>query len=196
MSYHRLQAGSGVTLFIDRDGVINRRIEGGYVRSWKEFEFLPGVLSALKDLSGRFVKIIVVSNQQGIGKGLMTEEDLSKVHERMIREIGAAGGRIDRVYHCPALESEGSFLRKPNVGMALRARKDFPSISFKRSVMVGDSLSDMLFGRRLKMFTVLLASDPAMIRSGHGLVDRVFPDLAAFAGSLGPAGDPAKPTTP
>jgi histidinol-phosphate phosphatase family protein len=160
---------SSWTLFLDRDGVINTRILGGYVQKWEQFEFLPGFLEALKILSPEFSRIIVVSNQQGIGKGLMTEEELEILH------------RIDRIYHSPHLEKEGSVKRKPNVGMALIARKEFPGINFKRSVMVGDSISDMIFGKRLKMVNVFLSEDISQARKSHHCIDFVFPDLISFA---------------
>jgi histidinol-phosphate phosphatase family protein len=172
------------SLFLDRDGVINKRIVGGYVRSWDQFEFLPAVLDALKLISGNFERIIVVSNQQGVGKGLMTDKDVEAIHERMAEEIRKAGGTIDKTYYCPFLEENKSILRKPNIGMALKARKEFPGINFKRSVMVGDSLSDMIFGKRLKMKTVLLSNDIALIRKGANVIDLVYDDLLSFAKSL------------
>jgi len=172
------------SLFLDRDGVINKRIVGGYVRSWDQFEFLPAVLDALKLISGNFERIIVVSNQQGVGKGLMTDKDVEAIHERMAEEIRKAGGTIDKTYYCPFLEENKSILRKPNIGMALKARKEFPGINFKRSVMVGDSFSDMIFGKRLKMKTVLLSNDIALIRKGANVIDLVYDDLLPFAKSL------------
>lgn len=169
------------SLFLDRDGVINKRIIGGYVSSWNQFVFLPGVLDAMKILSGSFGKILVVSNQQGIGKGLMTDEDVNIIHSRMAEEIKNSGGIINKTYFCPFLEEKNSILRKPNIGMALKARKEFPGINFKRSVMVGDSISDMIFGKRLNMKTVLLSSDISMIRKGAIVIDFVSDDLLSFA---------------
>lgn len=175
---------SGWTLFLDRDGVINTRILGGYVQTWTQFEFLQGVPEALKILSGVFPRIIVVSNQQGIGKGLMTKEELDGIHTKLTSEIKRDGGRIDRIYYSPYLEKEGSIVRKPNVGMALMARKDFPAINFKRSVMVGDSISDMVFGARLKMVNVFISDDIIQIRKNYRLLDFSFPDLLSFATEL------------
>jgi histidinol-phosphate phosphatase family protein len=172
------------TLFLDRDGVINRRIPGGYVQSWNHFEFLPGVLDAIRMLNDHFGKTIVVSNQQGVGKGLMTDEDVRFIHEKMNLEISKAGGMINGIYYCPALVKENSFLRKPNVGMALKAKKDFSEIRFKKSVMVGDSLSDMLFGKRLKMKTVMLSQDISLIRKGSDIIDFVYDDLISYAKHL------------
>lgn len=172
------------TLFLDRDGVINKRIEGDYIRSWEQFEFLPGVTDAFRIFSGIFGRIIVVSNQQGIGKGLMTEDDVQEIHDKMIEEIRTRNGRIDKTYHSPFLDSENSILRKPNVGMALKARKDFPEIRFKKSIMTGDSVSDMVFGKRLKMRTVFISIDSKLIRQGHEIIDYVYPDLLTFANDL------------
>jgi len=181
MNLSDLMIDSGWTLFLDRDGVINTRILGGYVQKWEQFEFLPGVPEAFKKLSQVFSRIIVVSNQQGIGKGLMTEKELDTLHRKMISEIESQGGRIDRIYHSPHLEEEGSVNRKPNVGMALKARKDFPGLNFKRSVMVGDSISDMIFGKRLNMVNIFISQDMNQVRKNPSCIDFVFPDLTSFA---------------
>lgn len=169
------------TLFLDRDGVINRRRVDDYVKNPDQFEFLAGVTDALKLLKDQFGKIIVVSNQQGVGKGLMTMGDVGTVHDFMLKAISDAGGRVDTVFFCPALEKDGSFDRKPRIGMALKARKMFPEIRFKKSVMVGDSLSDMVFGRSAGMTTIFISTDPAAIRKGHRLIDFVYPGLLEFA---------------
>lgn len=184
MTLKDLMIDSGWTLFLDRDGVINTRILGGYIRTWSHFEFLPGATDAMKILSEEFSRIIVVSNQQGIGKGLMTKEELDTLHKKMISEIKRNGGRIDRIYYSPFLEKEGSLIRKPNVGMALMARKDFHGVNFKRSVMVGDSISDMVFGARLKMVNVFLSEDINLVRKNDRCIDFVFPDLISFAANL------------
>lgn len=143
-------------LFLDRDGVINRRIVGGYVRRPEEFEFLPGVKEAMKIFAARFRRIIVVTNQRGIARGLMTEDDLRRVHEYMTAEIEAAGGRIDAIYHCPG--EDGSPDRKPLPGMALKAKRDFPDIAFENSLMAGDSASDMQFARNAGMHGIFIGS--------------------------------------
>ena len=145
-------------LFLDRDGVINRRLPGAYVRNWEEFQWLPGTLKAIAGLTQRTGRAFVVTNQQGVGKGLMAEEDLARIHARMLRQIKDAGGRIDAVYYCPDLASSVPNCRKPGPAMALQARKEFPEVEFQRSVMVGDSLSDMQFGQVLGMYNVLIAT--------------------------------------
>ncbi len=143
------------TLFVDRDGVINKHRPDDYVKCWDEFVFLPGVLDAFALLSNAFGRIIIVTNQRGVGKSLMTEADLLDIHQRMITEINHAGGRLDRIYYCTDTNND-SPNRKPNSGMALQAQRDFPEIVLKESVMVGDSKSDMEFGERLGMKTVLI----------------------------------------
>jgi histidinol-phosphate phosphatase family protein len=172
------------TLFLDRDGVINRRIVGGYVRRWDEFEFLPGVLDALKILAKRFGRIVVVSNQQGIGKGIMTETDVGLIHSSMVRQIEGARGRIDLVLFSPHLRTDGSPMRKPEIGMAMEAQKIFPEIDFEKSVMAGDSESDMLFGRNAGMKTVLINQNKEDSERLSLLYDFAYPDLMSFAYDL------------
>lgn len=146
------------TLFLDRDGVINTRIENGYVRNAGEFIFLPGAVDSIARLSAVFGKIVVVTNQQGIGKGLYSHEDLALIHDHMKSEVERAGGKIDAVFYAPDLASEKSPLRKPGIGMALNARKIFPQINFAKSIMVGDTESDMLFARNAGMKSVFCSS--------------------------------------
>lgn len=146
------------TLFLDRDGVINKRLPG-YVSSREEFQLLPGVELALAKASEVFGLIVVVTNQQGIGKGLMSERNLFDVHAYCSELVAVAGGRIDRYYFAPELADSGGMLRKPQTGMALLAQHDFPQIDFGRSVMVGDSDSDIAFGKKLGMKTVFVAAD-------------------------------------
>lgn len=145
------------TLFLDRDGVINERLPDAYVRHPKEFQFTEGCLDALCQLALIFPRIVVVTNQQGIGKGLMSEQDLAIVHQHMLREVIAHQGRIDAVYFCSKLTAENAPCRKPNPGMAHQAKTRFPNIDFEKSIMVGDSLSDMDFGEGLGMKTVFIA---------------------------------------
>lgn len=139
------------TLFLDRDGVLNKHIVGDYVRNLDMWEWIPGAQEAVTSLSKRYKHLIIVSNQQGVGKGLMSQADLDAIHAHMLRDIEASGGRIDRIYTCTDLQDSGSPNRKPAIGLALQAQHDFPDIDFTRSLMVGDSLSDMLFARNAQM---------------------------------------------
>lgn len=147
------------TLFLDRDGVINKNIEGSYVLDWEQFEFMPSVLETLPKLAKCFPRIIVVTNQQCIAKGLITTEKLDEIHQNMMNVIELNGGRIDAVYHAPDLAVPENILRKPNKGMALLAQKDFPEIDFSHSIMVGDKVSDMQFGKSIDMTTVYLSTN-------------------------------------
>lgn len=168
------------TLFLDRDGVINKKLENDYVKHWIEFEFLEGVIDALKSLNTRFGTIVVVTNQQGIGKGLYRTEDLELIHKNMIYEIEYLGGRIDKVYFSPYLNSENHPTRKPGIGMALAAKKDFPGIDFSKSIIVGDSLSDMEFGRNAGMKTAFISED----KINDARIDFQFSSLAEFNNAL------------
>ena len=125
--------------------------------------------------------ILIVTNQQGIGKGLMTEADLTAVHAKLQE---ALGDTVDRIYHCPELERAHSFRRKPNIGMALQAHRDYPELRLKESVMVGDSMTDMLFGRRAGMQTVLVGDNSDVWQQQPYLVDRRYPTLLDYAQSL------------
>lgn len=158
-------------LFLDRDGVISRRVPDGYVTRWEEFQFLDGVLESIAKLSKVFGNIFIVSNQQGIGKGIMSMESLEIIDIKMKEEIRQAGGRIDASYYSPFLVSENHPDRKPGMGMAMRAKTDFPAIDFFRSVMVGDSASDIEFGKRLGMVTMMI---------GEGNEDKSMMELADF----------------
>lgn len=146
------------TLFLDRDGVINKKLENDYVKNIEEFSFIEGVPEVVAKLNERFGITVIVTNQQGIGKGLMTTEDLQEVHDYMQSELVKKGGKVDKYYHCPDLASKNTKFRKPNTGMAEQARMDFPVIDFKKSIMVGDSLTDMQMGRRLGMFNVFISN--------------------------------------
>jgi D-glycero-D-manno-heptose 1,7-bisphosphate phosphatase len=142
------------TLFLDRDGVINERKIGGYIQSIEEFKFLDHVEESIGFFSSVFGYIFVVTNQQGIGKGVMKECNLLDIHCYMCDKIESKGGRIDKCYFAPGLKSEENILRKPNSGMALLAKSDFPEINFQKAIMVGDTDSDILFGKNLGMKTV------------------------------------------
>lgn len=159
------------TLFLDRDGVINKNIEGGYVTSWEEFEFLPDVHRALRYFDMMFGRIIVVTNQQGIGKELMTKDQLHEIHNNMVEAVKAEDGRIDRVYYCPDLEEDESPCRKPEIGMAMWAKRDFPEIDFTKCVMVGDKLTDMRFGLTLGMECFFLTDKEVPADTGLTRVD-------------------------
>ena len=169
----QLQIDKSWTLFLDRDGVINLHFPKDYVKNWNEFFFLEGAIDAIVRLSNEFGKIIVVTNQQGVAKGKMTEEMLRIIHINMLSEIEAAGGRIDSIYAATVLaDSDPEGIRKPRIGMAMQAQKDFPEIDFAKAVIVGDSITDMQFGRNSGMFTVLVSD-----KEGSDVVESVLVDF-------------------
>lgn len=171
------------TLFLDRDGVINIESVGSYITDWKEFHFATGALEALKYLNEIFGTIIVVTNQRGVGRGLMTMETLKDISINMTNAITETGGRIDKIYVATSVNDD-DHNRKPNSGMALQAKEDFPNIDFKQSVMVGNSISDMEFGKRLAMHTVFLTTKHEPFTLPHDLIDEQYPNLLTWAKSL------------
>jgi D-glycero-D-manno-heptose 1,7-bisphosphate phosphatase/D-glycero-alpha-D-manno-heptose 1-phosphate guanylyltransferase len=144
-------------LFLDRDGVINVQRPDDYVKSVSEFIFIDGVLDAFPIFSSLFEYIIIVSNQRGVGKGVMSIEDLNTIHRYMTAKIAENGGRINRIYVSTAVNNH-CIDRKPNTGMASQAKRDFPDIDFTKSFMVGDSISDIQFANRAGIPAVLIGN--------------------------------------
>lgn len=172
------------TLFLDRDGVINDEKYEDYIHKWEEFKFYDGVKDALKIFGKKFGKIFIVTNQRGVAKGLTRLEDLELIHKNMIREFEDAGGRIDKIYYSIDFESE-SPNRKPNPGMGLQAKQDFPEIDFSKSIMIGNTLSDMKFGRNLHIaLNIFLPTTRKDIDTNHPDIDVVFDDLISVARAL------------
>jgi D-glycero-D-manno-heptose 1,7-bisphosphate phosphatase len=171
------------TLFLDRDGVINHEKKLDYIYNYNEFEFYKGAKEALKIFAGIFPLVIIVTNQRGIGKGLMTEDDLQEIHTKMLHDIKEEGGRIDKIYYNISLQNDDP-LRKPQPGMALLARKDFPHINFQHSIMAGNNFSDMFFGRNAGMHTVFLKTTSPETVLPHEAIDLSFDNLIDFAKAL------------
>ena len=142
------------TLFLDRDGVINVKLDGQYVKNTDEFEFIKGAQVAISKLSNIFNRIIVVTNQQGIAKRIMSDKDLDALHEYMLLELEKNGGVIDKIYYCPHLSSENCNCRKPNPGMIQQALIDFPEIKLAHSYLIGDSDTDILAGNSMGLISV------------------------------------------
>ena len=180
MNLNDLHIDNTWTLFLDRDGVINKKIDGDYVRNLKMFEWIDGSKEAIVLLSKIFREIIVVTNQQGVGKNLMNLDDLEKIHSFMISEIETEGGRIDAVYFSPNLANENNPMRKPGVGMLLKAKEEFPAIDFKKSIMVGDSVSDMEMADKLQLQKIWIGENKKLyIGSSFN-----YSDLLKFAETL------------
>jgi D-glycero-alpha-D-manno-heptose 1-phosphate guanylyltransferase len=171
------------TLFIDRDGVINHEKKDEYILNWDEFRFYEGIKEAMQTFGKRFGNVIIISNQRGVGRGLMTEDDLLTIHRNMQTEIRSGGGRIDNIYYCTSTDAKHP-CRKPNPGMAFLAKKDIPSIDLSRSVMVGNKPSDMLFGRYAGVYTVYVRTTNPDQPFPHPDIDLVFDSAADFAKAL------------
>lgn len=148
-------------VFLDRDGVINKKApEGDYIKNWGEFKFLPNVKETIKRLNKAGFLVIIITNQQGIAKGLMAEEDLKDIHTQMSKELKKSGAKIDGIYYCPHGEKDNCICRKPKPGMFLNAIKDFKSrgieIDLEKSYMMGDSEKDIIAGKIMGLKTIKL----------------------------------------
>lgn len=151
-------AASADTLFLDRDGVLNRHLEGDYVKDWDQWEWMPGMLEALRSWSEKFKHIVLVTNQRGVGKGLMTDAQLARVHAHMMQDVLEAGGRIDLILSCTAVEDSDP-RRKPNPGMFYEACSLFPDIDAQKSVLLGDTESDAAFAKNCGLPFILLSPE-------------------------------------
>ncbi len=160
-------------VFIDRDGTINDHT-GGYVKSWSTFRFLPNVLEAFRKLAESDYRIIVVTNQSGVGRGVLDAGALEEINERMLAEVEVAGGRLDAVYVCTHRPSDGCGCRKPETGMLDLAAETY-GLNLKESWMIGDNTKDILTGSAAGCKTVLVSTGYG---GGDGLYD-VEPDYRA-----------------
>jgi histidinol-phosphate phosphatase family protein len=143
-------------IFFDRDGIINKRIVGSYVRNPDEFILLDEVLPIIKWAKEHHYLCIVVSNQQGVGKGYMSQTELDEVTKYMQTVIQERiGWKFDDVFYATALSSENSPLRKPNPGMLYQAQERW-NINLEESWMIGDSISDAEAGKGASCKTLLI----------------------------------------
>ncbi len=168
------------TLFLDRDGVINQEKQNDYIRNPKEFLFYPKVPEAIALLSQKVGRIVVVTNQRGVGRGLMSESDLRTVNQHMLDHLESCGGRIERIYYCTSTDNLHPD-RKPNPGMAYRARQEFPAIDPDRTLMVGNKHSDMLFGKNAGFYTCYLSTTNPELDFPHPDIDLRLESLPALA---------------
>ncbi len=128
-------------VFLDRDGVINHKPpEGDYIRTWAEFQFLPGIADWIRLFNALGLLVVVVTNQRGVARGLIRSENLDEIHRNMTRELASAGARIDDVFYCPHEEATCE-CRKPLPGMVLAAERKW-NIALADSLLIGDSERD------------------------------------------------------
>lgn len=171
------------TIFLDRDGVINHEKYEDYVYNYDEFLFYEGVPEAIRKLNAVAGRVIVTTNQRGVGRGKMTEQALNDIHRKMMADVTRAGGHIDRIYYCTAVDSNHPS-RKPNPGMIYEAQADFPDIELKKSLIVGNRISDMEFGRNAGIHTVFVKTTHPEQAYPHPLIDKAFDSLPDFAKAL------------
>ena len=150
------------TIFLDRDGVINRNPpDWGYVCNWIDFTFLPNALEAIREITQFGFRIFVVTNQAGISRGIFTEQQLTEIHRKMLNEIEDAGGLIENIYYCPHHPDAGCGCRKPKPGMLLQAGHEY-DIDMSKSFFIGDSITDIQAARNA-------GASPILVLTGHGL---------------------------
>lgn len=174
------------SLFLDRDGVINHEKHLDYIYNYAEFVYYEGVDEAMTTFARNFGKIFIVTNQRGVGKGLMTESDLNDIHRKMLERFQELHCNIDAIYYCTSLDNSHPD-RKPNPGMAFRAKEDYPEIDLSKSIVVGNNLSDMEFGRNAGMHTVFVQTTHPLQPLPHPSIDLAFKDLLNFSRALPPA---------
>jgi D-glycero-D-manno-heptose 1,7-bisphosphate phosphatase len=160
------QAAQLQTVFLDRDGVINHKMpEGEWVTRWSDFKALPGVIDAIAAIKRARLGVIVVSNQRGIALSQFSEDDVKAIHDQFQQMLKSQGTSVDGFYFCPHDRNQCN-CRKPLPGLFEQAVLDYPEIRAETSVMIGDSRSDMEFGRRLGMMTLFIDGDPAYQKPG------------------------------
>ena len=151
---------NGITIGLDRDGVINRDL-GIYVTTPTDFDPIPGSIKAVTKLRHIGYNIVIITNQGGIEKGIMTEADVDSVHERMIQLLGEAGcPSIDAIYYS-ASSRKNDMYAKPNTGMFKRCEKENPHIKFSKGYFVGDKITDL-------KAAVKIGAKPILVRTGYG----------------------------
>lgn len=169
------------TIFLDRDGVVNEKMpEGRYVTKWSEFKLMPGVAEAIGRLNQAGLRVFVVSNQRGVALGLYTVDDVRGIHAAFQSLLKTKGAAVNGIYFCPHEKGQCN-CRKPLPGLFDQAAAEFPEITAATSAMIGDSCSDIVFGRRLGMLTVFIEGDPGRQKPGavtaRELADLHFPSL-------------------
>lgn len=176
-------------VFLDRDGVINRKaIEGEYVGDWSQFLILPGVEEAIRSLNHSGKKVAVVTNQRGIALGRYTEVDLAAIHRELQTHLEKHGAHIDAFYYCPHDKNQCN-CRKPGTAMIEQAFREFPTAKAENSILIGDSLSDIQTAKKVGMRSIFIEGEPDRRKPGAEkaaeLADMVCHSLAEAVGLIG-----------
>ena len=141
-------------IFLDRDGVINRKVpEKDFVKTPEELVYLPRVKQIIRKLKEKGFTIIIISNQSGINRGMIKKENLEKINSRLMRDLN-----VDAIYYCPHLPEENCECRKPKTGLIEKAAKDF-NIDVKSSLLIGDNDFDIIAGRSAGCKTIMVDGD-------------------------------------
>ncbi len=142
-------------LFLDRDGTIN--VEKHFIQDPDDLELIPGSAETIRNARELGMKVIVISNQSGVARGIMTEDDVHRVNRRLIELLDVEDAPVDAIYFCPHYSSDDTecLCRKPNTGLFEKARQEH-GINLRQSIMVGDRLSDIEAGNRIGAATVLV----------------------------------------
>jgi len=172
-------------ILLDRDGVINKKAsKGDYIKSEEAFEWLPGAKEAIKVFKERGHLVLVISNQRGIARGLMTQEDVGEIHDSIQQDLGKIGARIDRFYYCPHDDKDNCSCRKPKTGLIEKALEEF-HFEPKESFLVGDAETDIEMGKKMGLKTILVLSGQTKTKDEalywNSRPDLILPDLSAVA---------------
>ena len=156
------------TVFLDRDGVLNFRVEGGYVTHWSEFTLLPGVKDALRWLTESGFQLVIVSNQAGVAKGKLSGETLIEITQRALEEFHLAGGNIAGAFFCLHQPSDRCGCRKPQPGLLRKAMRELP-VDADGSLMIGDSPADIQAGSAAGLRTIYVTEQatPEVIATAY-----------------------------
>lgn len=163
-------------VFLDRDGTINRNVP--YCSRPEDFELLPGVEEGVRCLNERGFTVVVITNQSGIARGYFTEKTLAEIHEKMSKELGKAGARLDAIYYCPHHPDDNCDCRKPKPTLLWEAASDL-AIDLGQSYVIGDRRMDVEMGRRGGCKASLLVSPDE-----EGADPRKLKDVRTFGSVL------------
>lgn len=158
------------TIILDRDGVINKKMpRANYVTTWDEFEWLPGAKEAIKRLNLAGYRVLLATNQPGIARGMMSQQDLEQIFSHMDNELAAIGAKIDKKYFCPHGWDEGCVCRKPEPGMLFQAQKDF-NLNLANITFIGDDIRDQQAGQAAGCQTILLGEEDSLLKAIESLI--------------------------